>query len=112
MSSSSSSDTLQATMVVFVIFSTLQNVNICPHFVAVRLLLLLLNIVVLFILAVAAIWYGLLVAVIARVWCLFLLLNSSFNHNYYDYLGMSISKAPPAWSCFEELFKVLLKIVA
>jgi hypothetical protein len=76
------------------------------------LLLLLLNIVVLSISVVATIWYGVLVAVITRVWCLFLLLNSSFSHSYYDYLGMSISKAPPAWSCFEELFKVLLKTVA
>jgi hypothetical protein len=59
-----------------------------------------------------AVWYGVPVAVIVGVWCLFLLLNSSFNHNYYDYPGMSISKAPPACSCFEELFKVLLKIVA
>ncbi len=56
--------------------------------------------------------YGILVMVIAGVWCLFLLLNSSFSHSYYDYPGMSISKALPACSCFEELFKVLLKTVA
>jgi hypothetical protein len=57
-------------------------------------------------------WYGVPVAVIAGVWCLFLLLNSSFSHSYYDDPGMSISKAPPACTCFEELFKVLLKTVA
>jgi hypothetical protein len=34
------------------------------------------------------------------------------SHNYYDYPGMSISKAPPTCSYFEELFKVLLKTVA
>jgi hypothetical protein len=56
--------------------------------------------------------YGVPVAVIAGVWCLFLLLNSSFSHSYYDYPGMSISKASSACSCFEELFKVLLKTVA
>ncbi len=56
--------------------------------------------------------YGVLVTVIAGVWCMFLLLNSSFSHSYYDYPGMSISKAPPTCSCFEELFKVLLKTVA
>jgi hypothetical protein len=56
--------------------------------------------------------YGVLVTVIVGVWCLFLLLNLSFNHSYYDYPGMSISKAPSTCSCFEELFKVLLKIVA
>jgi hypothetical protein len=61
---------------------------------------------------VAAIWYGVPVMVISGVWCLFLLLNSSFSHGYYDYLGMSISKAQPACSCFEELFKVLLKTIA
>ncbi|CAK9855734.1 unnamed protein product [Sphagnum jensenii] len=48
-------------------------------------------------------WYGVPLAVIAGVWCLFLLLNSSLSHSYYDDLGMSISKAPPACSCFEEL---------
>ncbi len=56
--------------------------------------------------------YGVPITVIARVWCLFLLLNSSFSHSYYDYPGMSISKAPSACSCFEELFKVLLKTIA
>ncbi len=56
--------------------------------------------------------YGVPIVVIAGVWCLFLLLNSSFSHSYYDYLGMSISKAPPACSCFEKFFKVLLKTVA
>ncbi|CAM6032422.1 unnamed protein product [Sphagnum compactum] len=29
-------------------------------------------------------WYGVPVAVIAGVWCLFLLLNSTFSHSYYD----------------------------
>ncbi len=61
---------------------------------------------------VAAVWYGVHVDVIVGVWCMFLLLNSSFSHSYYDYPGMSISKAPPPCSCFEELFKVLLKTVA
>jgi uncharacterized membrane protein len=48
MSSNSSSDTLQVAIIVFVVFLTLQNVSIPPHFVVVCLLLLL-NIVVLFI---------------------------------------------------------------
>jgi hypothetical protein len=48
MSSSFSFDTLQAAIVVFVVFSALQNVSIFPHSIVVCLLLLL-NIVVLFI---------------------------------------------------------------
>jgi hypothetical protein len=47
MSSSSLSDTLQAAIVIFIVFSALQNVSILPHSVTVCLLLLLLNIVVL-----------------------------------------------------------------
>jgi hypothetical protein len=54
MSSISSFDTLQAAIIIFVIFSVLQNVNIPPHSVVVCLLLLLLNIVVLSISIVAA----------------------------------------------------------
>jgi hypothetical protein len=121
MSSSSSFDTLHAAIIVFVVFSTLQNVSIPPHFVAICLFVVVVVVVehCCFVYIshnsstkVVAVWYGVLVAVIVGVWCLFLLLNSSFSYSYYDYPGMSISKAPPACSCFEELFKVLLKTVA
>jgi hypothetical protein len=56
MSSNFSSDTLKAAIVVFIVFSALQNVSIPPHSVAVclLLLLLLLNIVVLSILTIVA----------------------------------------------------------
>jgi hypothetical protein len=117
MSSSSFSDTLQAAIVVFVIFSALQNVNIPPHSIVVCLFVVVEHCCFIYIsrnssTKATVVWYGVPIAVIVGVWCLFLLLNSSFSHSYYDYLGMSISKAPSMCNCFEELFKVLLKTVA
>jgi hypothetical protein len=54
LASSSSFDTLQVAIIIFAVFSMLQDVNIPPHSVVVcLLLLLLLNIVVLSISAVA-----------------------------------------------------------
>jgi hypothetical protein len=102
MSSSSSSETLQAAIVVFVVFSAFQNVSIPPHSVAICLFVVVVVVehcCFVYIshnttTKVAVVWYGVPVTVIAGVWCLFLLLNSSFNPSYYDYPGMSISKAP------------------
>jgi len=105
MSSISSSNTLQATIVVFVVFSALQNVNIPPLSITVCLFFVVVIIVehcCFFYISrnsttkAVAIWYGVLIVVIVGVWCLILLLNLSFNHNYYDCLSMSIFKAPPA----------------